>query len=303
MELQQKLKYIRILRGITQAEVADALSKARPGNPLKVHTSVINRHESGKMQPRERILSAYAKLYDVDFNWLLDRSSPFIASVFRPICPYELTPNVSMAIFRKEIAEILPAFYDGMNFTECGCLEAEPIYGATPYDPPLRLGSVYIMAKKNCHVIFIANGFDFTASEALDSRITGTAPISPELFVEFSISPALRIKEILNEAGVTLPCSPENIIPSRYLDPPKSTPAKTRVSFEIEHAEDDDWNFVARQKYILEKLKGTFPEVTQAEVTEQQAQKWDKFLDPEFKKAKSELGWMFNDDFSIRRRK
>lgn len=295
MDLEQKLKCIRILRGITQQEAADALSKARPGNPFKVHTSVINRHESGKMQPRERVLHAYAKLYDVDVNWLLCRSAPFIASVFRPICPYELVPSVRLATFCKELEDIIPTFYDGMGFTECGRLEADSTYSGP-------LGAVYVMSKKDCHAILIANGFDYTVEEALGKRLIGSALISPELFVEFAISPALRIKEILDAAGVTLPCSPESIIPARYQEPPMSYPAKTKVCFELIHPEGDDWNFTARQKAILERLKGAFPEVTEAVVTEEQAQKWDKYLAPEIREAKKEMGWLFNEDFSIKRR-
>ncbi|AJY71152.1 hypothetical protein RW64_17105 [Geobacter sulfurreducens] len=298
MDLEQKLKCIRVLRGITQQEAADALSKARPGNPFKVHTSVINRHESGKMQPRERVLHAYAKLYDVDVNWLLGRSAPFIASVFRPICPYELVPSVKLATFCKELEDILPTFYDGMGFTECVRLEADVI----PYDPVNYLGGVYIMSKKDCYAILIANSFNYVAEKALGKRLIGSVPISPEFFVEFAISPALRIKEILNAAGITPPCSPESIVPARYKEPPMSHPAKTKVCFELIHPEGDDWNFTARQKAILERLGGAFPEVTEAVITEEQAQKWDKHLAPEIKEAKKKLGWLFNDDFSIKRR-
>jgi len=303
MDLEQKLKCIRVLRGITQQEAADALSKARPGNPFKVHTSVINRHESGKMQPRERVLHAYAKLYDVDVNWLLGRSAPFIASVFRPICPYELVPSVKLATFCKELEDILPTFYDGMGFTECGRLEASTNSS--------HLGAVYIMSKRDCHAVLIANGqvFDNTVEYALGKRMTKSEDIFPEFFVELAISPVLRIKETFDAANelvltnkITLPCSPESIIPARYQEPPMSHPAKTKVCFELIHPEGDDWNFTARQKAILEKLKGAFPEVTEAVITEEQAQKWDKYLAPEIKEAKKEMGWLFNDDFSIKRR-
>ncbi|MRR29818.1 hypothetical protein EG834_05745, partial [bacterium] len=109
MELHQKLKCLRLLRGIKQIEAAEAIQHSKAGRIFKTHASVINRHESGEMIPRDRTIGVYSNLYEVNKRWLAGENlaPPFYATVFRPICPYELHVNATLGVFRLEITRLL----------------------------------------------------------------------------------------------------------------------------------------------------------------------------------------------------
>ena len=64
-----RLKYLRALRGITQAQLAARLSK-RVGSPVNVMT--VNRWEVGKNEPLLPRVSHIAKVLGASVPWLIE---------------------------------------------------------------------------------------------------------------------------------------------------------------------------------------------------------------------------------------
>lgn len=78
MEVGDKLKEARISRNLTMDKLADILNKKYN---LSISKSMISRWESGKNEPLNTYLGAYAKEFGLDMNWLLGLvEEPFLAN-------------------------------------------------------------------------------------------------------------------------------------------------------------------------------------------------------------------------------
>ncbi len=58
-----RLKYLRVLRGFTQADLADRLS-------FPIHVQTVAKWETGRTEPRRHRLAAIAKALGTSLAWL-----------------------------------------------------------------------------------------------------------------------------------------------------------------------------------------------------------------------------------------
>lgn len=288
MELHQKLKSLRLLRGIKQIEAAEAIQQDKAGRIFKTHASVVNRHESGEMIPRDRTIGVYSKLYEVNKRWLAgeDLSPPFYATIFRPICPYELHVNATLGVFRSEMATLLPLFYASVGFSSCTRLRS-------------ALGSAFVMVKRDCHAMILTNNFDVEAGLALKQMTGRTTDIEEEFFIELSISPTRHVKEAFAIAGVQLgDIDPQHIVPQRYQGGLENVPPRVQVCFKVDCVGDLTFDVEKAEAFIRKE----FPRTVEIRTVREVGKSWKTYLDGGYREYLNYQGLGLNDDGTIRRR-
>lgn len=297
MELHLKLKCLRLLRGIKQIEAAEAIRQSKAGKVFKTHASVINRHESNKdsnkMVPRDRTITVYSELYEVRKRWLADDESldsPFFATVFRPICPYELQVNATHRTFCSEMLTLLPLFYSGIGFTSCTRLRS-------------AFGSAFVFAKRDCHAMLLTNSFDEEAEAALKQVTSRTIPIEEEFFMELTIFPTRHVKEAFAIAGVQLDdISPQHIVPERYQVGLENIPPRAQVCFTVDCPNDLFGGVAFNTKKAEEIIKREFPNTVEIRTVKEAGKSWKTHLNGAYRRFLDIHGWGLNDDGTIRRR-
>lgn len=296
MELHQKLKCLRLLRGIKQIEAAEAIQKAKAGRIFKTHASVINRHESSKeenkMVPRDRTITVYSKLYEVNKRWLANDDSldsPFFATVFRPICPYELQVTATHSTFCSEMLTLLPLFYSGLGFTSCTRLHS-------------TYGSAFVFAKRDCHAMLLTNSFDDEAEAALKPVIGRTTKIEEEFFIELTISPTRHVKEAFAIAGVQLDdVSPQHIVPERYQSGLENIPPRAQVCFTVDCQDNSYGGVMFNTEKAEAIIRREFPRTVEIKTVKEAGKSWKTHLSGAYREFLDLHGWGLNDDGTIRR--
>lgn len=182
MELKDKLRLLRVLKGFRQEEVAVALGVMR---------SVVVRYEGGTMAPRDRVIAKYAKvLGNVSFEWLKDSTTPaFWSETFRPLSPYTRYTHATIRTIAGELSK-LTEMLNVLGIDAVHVLESD-------------LGHIMVASSPDVALVIIARE---EISEALLSSVPAqnriTQKIDNNLFFQVITNPMQHVDRILGLCNV-----------------------------------------------------------------------------------------------------
>jgi len=191
MELKDKLRLLRVLKGLRQEEVAVALGVLR---------SVVARHEAGAMVPRDRIIAKYAEILgNVSIEWLKDSTIPaYWSEVFRPLSPYSRYTHATIRTVANELSK-LPEMLDVLGVATFHVLESE-------------LGHIVVVTSTDVAFAIIARQ---EISDALLCSISThnriISKIENNLFFQAITNPAQHIDHVLRLCDVKSHIDPEKM--------------------------------------------------------------------------------------------
>jgi transcriptional regulator with XRE-family HTH domain len=111
MVVGQKIKALRLLKGLTQANLAIGLGMRA--------TTHIARWEQSDSIPRTQMLQKLGRILEVNWPWLQDSSQSIINETeisFRPLSPYLINKPKWSALMTRDLAEIMPKLFSELKF-------------------------------------------------------------------------------------------------------------------------------------------------------------------------------------------
>lgn len=182
MELKDKLRLLRVLKGLRQEEVAAALGVLR---------SVVARHEAGAMVPRDRIIAKYSEILgNVSFEWLKDSTMPaYWGEVFRPLSPFSRYTHATIRTVGGELSK-LTEMLEVLGIDAVHVLESE-------------LGHIVVAASD--HVAFAVIARQELSEALLPSIPAQSSPprkIEDRLFYQTITDPVQHIDRILGLCNI-----------------------------------------------------------------------------------------------------
>ena len=208
MELKDKLRVLRVLKGLRQEDIAKGLGVLR---------SVVARHEGGIMTPRERMLAKYSRILgNVTVEWLRGNSAtPFRIDVFRPLSPFSSYTHAALRAIASELSK-LDDFFTFAGIDQVHVLQSD-------------LGLVVVASAPTTVMVIIAR--EEICGDLL-SHLSERPLIEKELcndmFFGAITSPAKELKNILALCDIAFETDP-NVICRDYL-PPTNDPLQLSLT-------------------------------------------------------------------------
>lgn len=254
MELGNKLRLLRVLKGFRQEEVAVALGVSR---------SVVVRYEAGTMAPRDRIIAKYAKILgNVSFEWLKNSTIPaFWSEAFRPLSPYARYTRSTIRPIVDELSR-LSEILDVLGIDAVQVLESE-------------LGHIIVAA--STEVTFAIIGRQ-EISDALLCSIPAqnrvTQKIENSLFFQAITNPVQQIERVLYLCNVKAHIDPQKMCLS-YAPPSDDVFQGVSIKVDISEGTPEIVNSI-RDILVKAGINVTSVDLLHDSASETQ-------LDPEFK--------------------
>jgi|GEM_PF-2366336 len=208
MELKDKLRVLRVLKGLRQDDVAEGLGVLR---------SVVARHEGGIMAPRLRMLTNYSKILgNVSVEWLMgDPTTPFRVNVFRPLSPFFSYTHAALRAIANEVSK-LDELFTLVGIDKVHVLQSE-------------LGTVVVASAPATAMVIIARDeISGDIVSHLSERPIIEKEIHNEMFYRAIVSPADELKNIMELCDIALKIDPNEVCHD-YL-PPSNDPLQLSIT-------------------------------------------------------------------------
>lgn len=181
MDFGAKIRIYRLLRGLSQEELADiSLSFS------KLDQGVIARHEASKdgvKGVRKKTLEAYALALSVNRSVLAGDNEVGgygLQSIFRPLSPYRSVSSEVFSRISTDLKELLPMLITDLGLNHAHCYASQ-------------LGSVVSLAGGPHHLLIVlAAPLSDVISQVIRNTFAKNAEISelnPRLYISFALDP------------------------------------------------------------------------------------------------------------------